>query len=59
MSKITKSAAKERIEQLRKEINGHNYNYYVLNAPVIAELHTDQDHRLKTFFCICIHFISF
>ena len=41
MSKITKSAAKERIEQLRKEINGHNYNYYVLNAPVISDFEFD------------------
>ena len=41
MAKITKSAAKERIEQLRTEINGHNYNYYVLNAPVISDFEFD------------------
>lgn len=26
---------KEKIEHLRRELNEHNYNYYVLNAPVI------------------------
>jgi DNA ligase (NAD+) len=41
MAKISKSAAKERIEQLRKEINGHNYNYYVLNSPVISDFEFD------------------
>ncbi len=41
MSKITKSAARERIEFLRNEINGHNYNYYVLNAPVISDFEFD------------------
>lgn len=28
---------KEKIEQLRKELDRHNYNYYVLNAPVISD----------------------
>ena len=41
MSKITKTEAKARIEQLRKEIDGHNYNYYVLNAPVISDFEFD------------------
>ncbi len=41
MAKISKSAAKERIDQLRKEINGHNYNYYVLNSPVISDFEFD------------------
>ncbi|MBR0534541.1 MAG: NAD-dependent DNA ligase LigA [Bacteroidales bacterium] len=41
MAKISKTAAKERIEQLRKEINGHNYNYYVLNSPVISDFEFD------------------
>ena len=41
MSKITKSEARERIDFLRKEINGHNYNYYVLNAPVISDFEFD------------------
>ena len=29
---------KEKIEHLRQELNEHNYNYYVLNAPVISDL---------------------
>lgn len=35
----------ERIDQLREELHTHNYNYYVLNAPVI----TDQefDHLMR------------
>ena len=35
----------ERINQLREELHTHNYNYYVLNAPVI----TDQefDHLMR------------
>ena len=32
----------ERIDQLREELHTHNYNYYVLNAPVI----TDQEFDL-------------
>ena len=41
MSKITKTEARARIEQLRKEITGHNYNYYVLNNPVISDFEFD------------------
>ncbi len=36
---------KERIEQLTRELNEHNYNYYVLNAPVISDY--DFDMLLK------------
>lgn len=32
----------ERINQLRAELHRHNYNYYVLNAPVISDQHFDQ-----------------
>ncbi|MBI4295677.1 MAG: NAD-dependent DNA ligase LigA [Chloroflexi bacterium] len=32
---------KERIEQLRKEINHHNYRYYVLDSPVISDAEYD------------------
>lgn len=32
----------ERIDQLRAELHRHNYNYYVLNAPVISDQHFDQ-----------------
>lgn len=32
---------KDRIEQLRKELNQHNYNYYVLDKPVISDYEFD------------------
>jgi DNA ligase (NAD+) len=32
----------ERIDQLRGELHVHNYNYYVLNAPVISDLEFDK-----------------
>ena len=35
------SKASERIEQLRQEINQHNYRYYVLNAPVVSDVEYD------------------
>lgn len=34
--------AKERIEQLRQELNRHNHNYYVLNAPTISDQEFDR-----------------
>lgn len=38
----TKSVgARERIEQLRRELEQHNYNYYVANAPVISDREFD------------------
>ncbi len=33
---------KKRIEELRKEINYHNYRYYVLNSPVISDAEYDK-----------------
>ena len=33
--------AKEKIDQLRAELHRHNYNYYVLNAPVISDKEFD------------------
>ena len=33
---------KEKIEHLRQELNEHNYNYYVLNAPVISDREFDR-----------------
>lgn len=33
---------KEEIEQLRKELEQHNYNYYVLNQPTISDFEFDQ-----------------
>ncbi|MDO4789625.1 MAG: NAD-dependent DNA ligase LigA [Porphyromonas sp.] len=32
---------KERIEQLREELNNHNYNYYVLGVPTISDFEFD------------------
>ncbi len=32
----------ERIDQLRKELHSHNYNYYILNAPVISDQEFDR-----------------
>lgn len=34
--------AKERIMQLRDELNRHNHNYYVLNSPVISDREFDE-----------------
>ena len=33
---------KEEIEQLRREIERHNYNYYVLNQPTVSDYDFDQ-----------------
>ncbi len=38
---MIKEEAKKRIEQLAKELNGHNYNYYVLSKPVISDFDFD------------------
>lgn len=40
MTKIT--APQERIEELRKRINHHNYLYYVLDAPAISDAEYDR-----------------
>lgn len=32
----------EKIDQLREELHLHNYNYYVLNAPVISDIEFDK-----------------
>jgi len=34
--------AKERVDYLISEINKHNYNYYVLDAPTISDYEFDQ-----------------
>ena len=41
MAKISKTTAKERIEFLKRELEKHNYNYYVLNAPTITDFEFD------------------
>ncbi|MBR6035460.1 MAG: hypothetical protein IKP41_00685, partial [Bacteroidaceae bacterium] len=39
---------KDEIEQLRKDLEQHNYNYYVLNQPTISDYDFDQMmHRLE------------
>lgn len=35
------TSAKERIEELRRELNRHNHNYYVLNDPKISDREFD------------------
>jgi DNA ligase (NAD+) len=42
---MTKEEAKKRIEELKKEINYHNYRYYVLNDPVISDEEYDRLFR--------------
>lgn len=32
----------QKIEELRKELHQHNYNYYILDAPVISDFEFDQ-----------------
>lgn len=38
---MTKAEAKDRIDKLRKELEEHNYNYYVLNQPAISDFEYD------------------
>jgi DNA ligase (NAD+) len=38
---MTRQEAKERIKQLTRELQKHNYNYYVLNKPVISDYEFD------------------
>jgi len=33
---------KAQAEQLREALNGHNYNYYVLDAPTISDFEYDK-----------------
>ncbi len=42
MRKLTLEEARKRAEELRREINYHNYRYYVLNAPVISDAEYDE-----------------
>jgi DNA ligase (NAD+) len=43
--KLSKEEAKKRIEKLRKEIQYHDYLYYVLNKPVISDAAYDSLKR--------------
>ena len=45
MKKLSKEEAKKRIEQLRKEIQRHDYLYYVLNQPEISDAAYDSLKR--------------
>ena len=36
---------REQIEQLRNELNSHNYSHYVLNAPTISDFEFDAKLR--------------
>lgn len=38
---MNKKEAKVRIDALRKELNRHNHNYYVLNSPIISDYEFD------------------
>lgn len=38
---MNEKEARKRIEQLKKEIDEHNYNYYILNAPRISDFQYD------------------
>ena len=40
-----KEAVRQRIEDLRKEIEFHNYRYYVLDSPVISDAEYDRLYR--------------
>lgn len=45
---MTETHDKEEILSLREELHRHNYNYYVLNAPVISDEEFDMKmHRLQ------------
>jgi len=46
--RMKQSEAKTRIEKLRKEIEDHNHNYYILNAPVISDFEYDLLNELDT-----------
>jgi DNA ligase (NAD+) len=39
---LTREEARRRIEELRREIEYHNYRYYVLDAPVISDAEFDR-----------------
>ncbi|KPK72781.1 aromatic ring-opening dioxygenase LigA [candidate division WOR_3 bacterium SM23_60] len=42
---MNKREAKQHIDRLRKEINKHNYHYYVLNQPLIGDYEYDQLYK--------------
>lgn len=42
VERLSKEEARKRIEELREQINYHNYRYYVLNSPVISDAEYDE-----------------
>lgn len=42
---MSSGKAKKEIERLRRELNYHDYQYYVLNAPVISDYEYDRLYR--------------
>lgn len=42
---MTSQQAKEEIESLREELDGHNYRYYVLDTPTISDKEFDEKLR--------------
>ena len=38
---MTSAEKKERILQLRNELNRHNYNYYILSQPAVSDIEFD------------------
>ncbi len=42
LSVVDRDKVKERIEQLRSQINHHNYRYYVLDSPEISDAEYDE-----------------
>ena len=42
---MTSSAVKKRIDELRKQIDDHNYHYYVLDEPLIPDNEYDRIFR--------------
>ena len=39
---MSDQAQNERMQELREQINHHNYRYHVLDAPVISDYEYDQ-----------------
>src|SRR5215212_7539873 len=39
---MTEAAAKKRIDELSRELDDHNYRYYVLSEPVITDFEFDK-----------------
>ena len=39
---VAPAAPRSRAEQLRRDLNEHNYRYYVLDAPVISDAQYDK-----------------